>query len=265
LELALKDFVPEEPAVEEATADEEVTADSGSKVEADTIIESETTQVVEQLAGADTSWLKKERDLKKEFAEAERKARIEAIEAYKSRNKTEDEPVLEKPEEEEIEQEYVTRSFDDLPSERKKKSVVTVAPVKPAFKNADLDDNGFLTAEEIEKILEEILEGRSPLTVSQFNELVQYYTYYTDNADPIDFGGTEIVYVDGILSILKTEGSEFKEETRRLLARKYKEADFNDDGDLTPEEVQKMINLFMKGESNYAADKIYELIDLYFE
>ena len=124
------------------------------------------------------------------------------------------------------------------------KDRITMAPVKPIFKDGDLDGDGFITATEIERILEEILEGRSKIMVSQFNEMVQYYTYFTGNADPIDFGGTEVVIVDGVLTILKKEGEGFPEESRRILSKKYNEVDFNKDGDLTPDEVQKMINMF---------------------
>lgn len=147
----------------------------------------------------------------------------------------------------------------------KKETLVSMAPVKPAFANGDLDRNGFITASEIERTLEEIMEGRSKVTVAQFNEMVQYYTYFTDNADPIDFGGTEVVIVDGVLTILKKEGEGFGDESRRILAKKYEEVDFNKDGDLTADEVQKMINLFMEGKSSYSAERIYELIDLFFE
>lgn len=142
---------------------------------------------------------------------------------------------------------------------------VTQAPVKPAFSQGDLDGNGFITASEIERTLEEIMEGRSKVTVTQFNEMVQYYTYFTNNADPIDFGGTEVVIVDGVLTILKKEGEGFGDESRRILAKKYVEVDFNNDGDLTADEVQKMINLFMEGKSSYSSERIYELIDLFFE
>ena len=142
---------------------------------------------------------------------------------------------------------------------------VKVAPVKPAFQAADQDENGFISSSEIEQVLQEILEGRSPITVSQFNEMVKYYAYYTNNADPIDFGGTEVVIMDGVLSILKTEGDGLKEESRIILAKKYKEADTDKDGDLTSKEVQDMINRFMNGDKTYSSDKIYELIDLYFD
>lgn len=150
-------------------------------------------------------------------------------------------------------------------TDSKREDRIAMAPVKPIFKGGDLDGDGFITATEIERTLEDILEGQSEVTVSQFNEMVQYYTYFTANADPIDFGGTEVVIVDGVLTILKKEGEDIPEESRRILAKKYKEADFNSDGDLTPDEVQKMINMFMEGDKTYSAERIYELIDLYFD
>ncbi|MBP9151713.1 MAG: hypothetical protein KBF73_05480 [Flavobacteriales bacterium] len=142
---------------------------------------------------------------------------------------------------------------------------VTVAPVKSEFKAADIDGNGFISSAEIEQILAEILEGQSPITVAKFNEMVKYYAYFTSNADPIDFGGTQVALVDGVLSILKTKGDGLKEESRRILARKYHEADINKDGDLTAEEVQTTINRFMAGDKTFSSAKIYELIDLYFD
>jgi len=150
-------------------------------------------------------------------------------------------------------------------SSANKKNRVPVAPVKPAFSAADMDGNGFISSNEIERVLQEILEGHSPITVAQFNEMVKYYAYFTNNADPIDFGGTQVVVVDGVLSILKAKGDGLKEESRRILARKYADADINKDGDLTADEVQATINRFMNGDKTYSSNKIYELIDLYFD
>jgi Ca2+-binding EF-hand superfamily protein len=158
----------------------------------------------------------------------------------------------------------VTEELMTLP-ERNLANKIFIAPVKPMFKEGDLDGDGFISSTEIERTLQEILEGRSSVTVSEFNEMVQYYTYYTSNADPIDFGGTEVVILDGVLTILKKEGEGVSEESRRILAKKYKEVDFDNDGDLTPDEVQKMINMFMEGDSTYSSERIYELIDLYFD
>lgn len=154
------------------------------------------------------------------------------------------------------------QKLSPLPSQ---KTRVSVAPVKPAFKAADYNKDQFISSSEIEKTMKNILEGNSQITVAQFNDMVQYYTYYTGNADPIDFGGTEVVIVDGVLSILKRQDEDFSEESRKILAKKYKEADFNADGVLAPEEVQKMINLFMQGKSSYSSERVYELVDLYFD
>ena len=114
-------------------------------------------------------------------------------------------------------------------------------------------------------VLEDILKGESSFSSETFNEMNAYFTDFTQNVEPIDFGGTKVAFVNGVLTILKTEGGEYKPESRRLLAKKYREADFDKDGELTPEEVQKMIDLFMKGGSPYSQEKLHELIDLYFD
>lgn len=142
---------------------------------------------------------------------------------------------------------------------------INYAPTKPEFKAADINNDQLISAAEIQLVLDEILEDRSEFTTEQFNELNAYFTDFTQNVEPIDFGGTKVAFVNGVLTILKTEGGEYKEESRRLLARKYREADFNGDGELTPDEVQKMIDLFLKGGSTYSQEKVHELIDLYFE
>ncbi|MCF8277729.1 MAG: hypothetical protein K9J17_13430 [Flavobacteriales bacterium] len=150
-------------------------------------------------------------------------------------------------------------------SNLKKQPRINYAPVKPQFKMADQNNDGLISAVEIQKVLDQILEGNSSVTTEQFNEMNAYFTDFTENVEPIDFGGTKVAFVNGVLTILKTEGGEYKEESRRLLAKKYKEADFNKDGELTPDEVQQMIDLFLKGGSSYSQEKVHELIDLYFE
>jgi hypothetical protein len=152
--------------------------------------------------------------------------------------------------------------------ERKSKPVklrITSVPVKDEYKAADLDGDGLITANEIEKALENILEGKSEFTTEQFNEMATDYTDFTENADPIDFGGIKVVYVDGKMTILTTEDGEASKDSRILLARKYTETDFNGDGELSPNEVQQMIHMFRMGESPYSDEKIHELIDLYFD
>ena len=90
-----------------------------------------------------------------------------------------------------------------------------------------------------------------------------YYVEFTNNAQPIDFGGNKVVYIDGKMTILKMEGGKIDPESKRLLASKYKEADFNNDGELSVDEVQRMISMFKQGESPYSQEKIHELIELY--
>lgn len=147
----------------------------------------------------------------------------------------------------------------------KPKLRVTSAPVKPEFQRADANGDGLITANEVEAILEGILEGDTTFNSDQFNAIATYYTDFTENADPIDFGGTKVVYVDGVMTILTTEEGEISKDSRRLLARKYTETDFNGDGELSPDEVQQMIHMFRMGESPYSDQKIHELIDLYFD
>jgi hypothetical protein len=150
-------------------------------------------------------------------------------------------------------------------SQLKKKPRINYAPVSEKFRAADINNDRLLSASEVQLVLEEIVAGKSSFTTEQFNEMNTYFTEFTSNVETIDFGGTKVAFVNGVLTILKTEGGEFKEESRRLLAKKYREADFNGDGELTPEEVQKMIALFLKGGSSYSQEKVHELIDLYFE
>ena len=150
-------------------------------------------------------------------------------------------------------------------SKLKNQPRINYAPVKPKFKDADINNDQLISALEIQLVLEDILKGKSEFSSEQFNEMNEYFTDFTQNVEPIDFGGTKVAFVNGVLTILKTEGGEYEEDSRRLLARKYREADFNGDGELTPEEVQKMIDLFLKGGSTYSQERVHELIDLYFD
>lgn len=138
-------------------------------------------------------------------------------------------------------------------------------PTKEKFKLADINSDGLIWYSEIELVLNAIVEGRGKMNVEEFNEMVVEFTDFTENVDPVDFGGAKAAYVDGKLTIFKPANSELEEDTRRLLAGKYKKADFNKDGELSPDEVQKLIAMFMEGEALYPSEKIYELIDLYFE
>ncbi|MCB9191921.1 MAG: hypothetical protein H6602_09685 [Flavobacteriales bacterium] len=138
-------------------------------------------------------------------------------------------------------------------------------PTTEKFKVADLNEDGLISHKEIEQVLASIVSGNSVMLVEEFNEMTALFTDFTENVDPIDFGGTKAAYVDGKLTIFKPQNTELKMDARRLLAKKYADGDFNKDGELTPDEVQKLIALFMEGKSTYRSEQIYELIDLYFE
>lgn len=145
------------------------------------------------------------------------------------------------------------------------KAKLDFMPVSKEFEMADLNEDGLIGHQEIEKVLNEIVEGTSSMQVEEFNGMVVRFTDFTENVEPIDFGGTKAAYVDGKLTIFKPQNTSLKKDARQLLAKKYSEADFNHDGELTPDEVQKMITLFMEGKTDFASEKIYELIDLYFD
>ena len=86
-----------------------------------------------------------------------------------------------------------------------------------------------------------------------------------EGAEVINFGGTMAVYVDGTLNILDNYKSDGLTDTERFLANKYKEVDFNGDGKLTSDEVNRMITLFKEGKSSYTQEGILDLIDLFFD
>ncbi|MCB9187193.1 MAG: hypothetical protein H6601_10700 [Flavobacteriales bacterium] len=138
-------------------------------------------------------------------------------------------------------------------------------PTTEKFKVADMNEDGLIGYQEIERVLSDIVDGNGQMPVDDFNEMVVLFTDFTENVEPIDFGGTKAAYLDGKLIIFKPQNTELKKDARRLLAKKYKEADFNADGELTPDEVQKLITLFMEGKIDFPSEKVYELIDLYFE
>ena len=115
------------------------------------------------------------------------------------------------------------------------------------------------------RVIEDVLEGASPLSISQLYNLIDFYHEYMEGAKAIDFGGTMAVYLDGTLNILENYKKDGLSDTERFLANKFKEVDFNGDGKLTPDEVNEMIARFKAGKSSYSEEKIYELIDLFFE
>jgi hypothetical protein len=139
------------------------------------------------------------------------------------------------------------------------------ASIPPEFTDADYNADGVLTADEVMLVIEEVLEGISPLNVSQLYNLIDFYHEYMEGAKVIDFGGTRAVYIDGALTILENYKNNGMSNTQRFLANKFKEVDFNNDGKLTPNEVTRMISLFDQGKAPYSKALMNELIDLFFE
>lgn len=137
--------------------------------------------------------------------------------------------------------------------------------IPPEFVDADYNADGLITADEVMRVIEDVLEGASPLSISQLYNLIDFYHEYMEGAKAIDFGGTMAVYLDGTLNILENYKKDGLSDTERFLANKFKEVDFNGDGKLTPDEVNEMIARFKAGKSPYTEEKIYELIDLFFE
>jgi len=145
----------------------------------------------------------------------------------------------------------------------KEENISTTIP--PEFKDADYNSDGLITAEEVMRVIEDVLEGISPLSVSQLYNLIDYYHEYMEDAKAIDFGGTMAVFIDGTLNILENYKKDGMNDTQRFLVNKFREVDFNGDGKLSPNEVNQMIDLFQNGQSSYSEDMIFELIDLFFE
>ncbi len=137
--------------------------------------------------------------------------------------------------------------------------------IPPEFSDADYNADGVLTADEVMRVIEGVLEGISPLNVSQLYNLIDFYNQYMAGAKVIDFGGTRAVYIDGSLTILENYKNNGMSNTQRFLANKFKEVDFNNDGKLTPNEVNRMISLFDQGKAPYSKALMNELIDLFFE
>ncbi|MCB9186356.1 MAG: autotransporter outer membrane beta-barrel domain-containing protein [Flavobacteriales bacterium] len=145
----------------------------------------------------------------------------------------------------------------------KEENINTTIP--PEFVDADYNTDGLITAEEVMRVIEEVLEGISPLNISQLYNLIDFYQEYMEGARVIDFGGTMAVYLDGTLNILDNYRSDGLTDTQRFLVNKYPLVDMNGDGRLTPNEVNYMIARFQRGEAPYTEAQIYELIDLFFE
>ena len=137
--------------------------------------------------------------------------------------------------------------------------------IPPEFADADYNVDGLITADEVMRVIEEVLEGVSPLSISQLYNLIDFYQEYMEGAQAIDFGGTMAVYIDGTLNILDNYKKDGLTDTQRFLANKFSAVDFNGDGKLTADEVNEMIARFQQGKSPYTEEQIYELIDLFFE
>jgi hypothetical protein len=137
--------------------------------------------------------------------------------------------------------------------------------IPPEFLDADYNTDGLITADEVMRVIEDVLEGVSPLSISQLYSLIDFYQEYMEGARAIDFGGTMAVYIDGTLNILENYRNDGLSDTQRFLVNKFSAADFNQDGKLTADDVNRMIALFQKGESPYNEAQIYELIDQFFE
>lgn len=191
--------------------------------------------------------------VKSAFVEINEKLKLQPVPASESIAIVEDSPA--------------SKSKDDSLAEFKPspKAKLDFMPVRKEFEVADLNGDGLVSSEEIEKVMNSIVEGNGVMEVEEFNRMAARYTDFTENVSPIDFGGTKAAYVDGVLTIFKPQNTDLNTDSRRLLARKYKEGDYNLDGELTPDEVQKIITAFMEGDETYTSDQIHELIDLYFK
>jgi len=133
------------------------------------------------------------------------------------------------------------------------------------YKLADFNGDGLITSDEVLRAVEELMDGRSPFSVPQLLGLVEFYQKKMADARVIDFGGTMAVFVDGKLNILPNYKDDGLTTQERFLVNKYPDVDYNGDGILTPDEVNRMIKEFQAGRSRYTADDINDLIDKFFE
>jgi len=133
------------------------------------------------------------------------------------------------------------------------------------YKLADFNGDGLITSDEVLRAVEELMDGRSPFSVPQLLGLVEFYQKKMADARVIDFGGTMAVFVDGKLNILPNYKDDGLTTQERFLVNKYPDVDYNGDGKLTPDEVNRMIKEFQAGQSRYTTDDINDLIDKFFE
>lgn len=137
--------------------------------------------------------------------------------------------------------------------------------IPPKYKDADFNGDGVITADEVMRVVEEVLEGASSMNISQLYGLIDFYNEYMSGAKVINFGGTMAIYIDGKLNILENYKRDGQSDNQRYLANKFKAVDLNNDGTLTADEVNITISKFRNGDPTYSQDMINQLIDLFFE
>jgi len=162
--------------------------------------------------------------------------------------------------------------YDELakksPSGKKKLEIQEfdqpVALIPRKFMDADLNKDGLITADEVLLIIEKFLDGEELFTLPEIYDLVDYFEENMKDARVIDFGGKKGVYINGKLNILPPVTSEPVNPQKTLLAQRFKTADLNKDGTISPDEVNSIIKLYEAGSELYSKEMILELIDLYF-
>lgn len=146
---------------------------------------------------------------------------------------------------------------------KEQKEQVSIIPMK--FKDADLNKDDLISADEVLLIIERFLDGEEIYTLQEIYALVDYYDETMKGARVIDFGGKKGVYINGKLNILPAMPEEPTSLSKSFLATRFKTADLNKDGIITPDEVNSIIKLYEAGSELYSKEMILELIDLYFE
>jgi len=139
----------------------------------------------------------------------------------------------------------------------------TLIPEK--FLLVDMNGDGLISSDEVLRAIEELMDGYSVYSTQDILELVELYRDKMEGARVVDFGGTLAVYVDGKLNILPNRKDDGLTPQQRFLARKFQDVDYNGDGRLTADEINRIIKEYQEGRSRYSADDINELIDLFFE
>ncbi|MFT4680449.1 MAG: hypothetical protein ACI9YU_000277 [Flavobacteriales bacterium] len=153
--------------------------------------------------------------------------------------------------------------------EPKAPMAITTEPAQPAiippeYTDADYNNDGILTADEVLRVIDGVLEGGAAFSVSQVLGLIDYATEYMQTATVVDFGGTYGVYIENTLHILD-DNNDGRSNEQRYLSKKFGAADTDGNGILSPNEVNDMIARFQNGDTTYSEEQIYELINLFFE